>query len=87
MGALRFDGPVLFMKLGNTALDVEHPTLGEAIFHVMCQPPDDRGLFDIVNEDGLINYTRMREIAQSDGYLIWRDENQAQRLQAGQFRP
>lgn len=74
-GSGRFDRPVLFMKVGDPQPGADtlsrEPTLGQAIAHVMQQPRDDHWLFDIVTEEGLITFTHMRDIADSEAYVIW----------------
>ncbi|WP_206240634.1 hypothetical protein [Novosphingobium terrae] len=75
MGSRCFDSPVLFMKLGITSNHDENPTLGEAIAHVLEQPSDEHYLFDIITEDGLINHACIREIARTEAFAHWRNQD------------
>lgn len=72
MNLSRFHDPALLMKLGSDPDISDDPSLGEAISHVMQQPTDERWLFDIVTDDGLMTYTIIQEIALLPEFESWK---------------
>jgi hypothetical protein len=72
MNLPRFHDPALLMKLGGDPELADDPSLGEAISHVMQQSTDERWLFDIVTDDGLLTYTIIQKIALSPEFESWK---------------
>jgi hypothetical protein len=73
MNYYRLHDPVLLMKLGGDPDLSQNPSLGQAISHAMQQPTEEQWLFDIVTDDGLMTYTIMKEIAQTDEFALWKN--------------
>lgn len=64
------------MRLGGDAA-VPNPTLGEAVAHVVAQPREDHWLFDIITDHGMMNYTLIRQLAETPAFTSWAEDQTA----------